>query len=118
MTIDQYNQQFDLSISEKLNELTFLLRRLMPNCEETFAYQMPTFKVGKNIIHFAVQKHHIGIYPGPDAILKFKDKLKDYKHSKGSFQIPLDQPLPLEIIEEIVIYNLYKYNKITKSPIV
>lgn len=106
MTIEQYNQQFDLDLSVKLNELTQLLRQLMPGCEETFAYQMPTFKVKKNIIHFAVQKHHIGIYPGPDAIAYFESALKDYKHAKGSFQVPFDQVIPYALIREMVNYNL------------
>lgn len=106
MTIEQYNQQFDLDLSVKLNELTQLLRQLMPGCEETFAYQMPTFKVKKNIIHFAVQKHHIGIYPGPDAIAYFESALKDYKHAKGSFQVPFDQALPYALIRDMVNYNL------------
>ena len=106
MTIEQYNQQFDLDLIVKLNELTQLLRQLMPGCEETFAYQMPTFKVKKNIIHFAVQKHHIGIYPGPDAIAYFESALKDYKHAKGSFQVPFNQTLPFALIRDMVLYNL------------
>lgn len=106
MTIEQYNQQFDLDLTVKLNELTQLLRQLMPGCEETFAYQMPTFKVKKNIIHFAVQKHHIGIYPGPDAIAYFESALKDYKHSKGCFHVPFKNDVPLELIEKMVKYNL------------
>lgn len=111
MTIDQYNHQLDGQIKEKLTELTAFLRGLMPNCEETFAYQMPTFKVGKNIIHFAVQKKHIGIYPGPEAIKHFEDLLGFFKYSKGSFQVPFDQPMPYELIEKMVKYNLELYKK-------
>lgn len=110
MKIEAYIQQFDQGTQIKLFELTKLLRQLMPDAIETFSYQMPTFKVKKNIIHFAVFKNHIGIYPGPEAIVKFSDEIQSYVHSKGSIQIPINEPLPLGLIQEIVKYNLDYYN--------
>ena len=64
---------------------------------------MPTWWQGHNIIHFAAQKKHIGLYPGPEAVVQFAEKLDQagYKYSKGSIQIPYSDDLPLNLIAEI-----------------
>ncbi|EHO49925.1 iron chaperone [Lentilactobacillus kisonensis] len=67
---------------------------------------MPTFYFHRNIIHFANFKHHIGIYPGAEAIIQFAGQLADYKTSKGTIQLPVDKPLPESLIRQIVRFNL------------
>ena len=62
---------------------------------------MPTYWKKHNLIQFAAFKKHIGLYPGPEAVEAFADKLQDYKTSKGAIQIPYDKPLPLELIAQI-----------------
>jgi uncharacterized protein YdhG (YjbR/CyaY superfamily) len=69
---------------------------------------MPTFYQNGNLIHFLLHKHHIGLYPGAEAVTYFKEKLSNYKTSKGAIQLPLDKPLPKALIEEIVRYNVSK----------
>ena len=71
---------------------------------------MPTFWKGRNIIHFAPAKNHIGIYPGPDAITAFAERLKDYKTSKGALQLPNKKELPLDLIADIARWS-YEKNK-------
>ena len=67
---------------------------------------MPTWWSGHNIIHFAAQKKHIGLYPGPEAVAFFSEKLDAYmfKYSKGSIQIPYSDELPLPLISEIAAW--------------
>lgn len=60
-----------------------------------------TYWKKRNLIHFAAFKKHIGLYPGPEAVEEFADKLKEYKTSKGTIQFPFNKPLPLELIGEI-----------------
>jgi uncharacterized protein YdhG (YjbR/CyaY superfamily) len=67
---------------------------------------MPTFYLHENLVHFAVYKNHIGFYPGPEAIEVYHHRLEGYTYSKGAIQFPLDKPLPLEIIQEIVRYRI------------
>lgn len=67
----------------------------------TMAYGMPTYRDRRNIIHFASQKHHLGIYPGSQAIVQFAEELKPYKTSKGAIQFPFDKPIPYELIGRI-----------------
>lgn len=63
---------------------------------------MPTFKGKHNIIHFAANKKHLGLYPGEKAIEHFADRLSEYKTSKGTIQLPYDKPMPLDLIADIV----------------
>lgn len=92
---------------EKLLQLYEIIHKQMPaGYDEKISYGMPTFHYHKNIIHFANFKNHIGIYPGPKAIGAFKDQLDDYKTSIGAIQLPVDQPLPEDLIRRIVQFNL------------
>src|SRR5690606_38723786 len=73
---------------------------------EKISYGMPTFYYNGNLIHFAMHKNHLGLYPGTGAINHFKDQLQAYKTSKGTVQFPLNQPLPEKLIAGIIAYNV------------
>ena len=74
---------------------------------ETISYGIPTFKVsGKNLIHFAAYKNHMGLYPGPGPISHFKEQLAAYETSKGTVKFPLEEEIPFKVIKEIVAYAL------------
>ena len=78
---------------------------VVAEAEERVSYQMPTFWKGRNIIHFAAAKKHIGIYPGGEATSVFADRLTQFKTSKGAIQLPYDAELPLELIAEMARWN-------------
>lgn len=105
-TIDDYLDQFPQDIQQKLTALRQVIRQQAPGATEKISYQMPTFYQTTNLVHFAAHKHHIGLYPGPDAITAFGEELAGYKTSKGAIQFPLDQPLPLDLIGRIVRYRV------------
>jgi len=108
-TIDEYIDQFEGDKKTYLNQVRQLIAGVVPaETTETISYQMPTFRYNGNLIHFAMNKQHLGIYPGPDAIEHFAAELKDFKTSKGAIQIPIDQPLPEKIIRDIVAFNIEK----------
>lgn len=88
-------------IQSRLREVYVTIKNVLPDAQEKISWQMPTFWKGRNIIHFAAFKHHIGLYPGGQATTVFADKLKDYKTSKGAIQLSNNKPLPLELIAEI-----------------
>lgn len=104
--IDEYILQFTPDIQEKLQALQTVIKKVAPAATEKFSYQMPTFYLYGNLVHFAVQKNHIGFYPAPSGITNFKELLKEYKTSKGAVQFPIDQPLPLETIRKIVQFRV------------
>ena len=74
------------------------IRAAAPDAEEKISYQMPTFFLKGNLVHFAAFKQHIGFYPAPWGIEEFNEELSIYKGAKGSVQFPLDQPLPLDLV--------------------
>lgn len=108
-TIDEYINQFDGEKKEYLIKVRQLIAGLVPpDSDETISYQMPTFRYKGNIIHFAMNKNHLGLYPGPAAIEHFITELKNFKTTKGAIQIPLDQRIPTQIITDIVNFNIDK----------
>lgn len=105
--IKDYITKQPVDRQSQLNELYQIIAAEMPeNTTEKISYGMPTFYFHRNIIHFANFKHHMGIYPGSKAIVKFATQLTKYQTSKGAIQLPVNKPLPAELIRQIVRYNL------------
>lgn len=105
-TVDEYILSQDVEIRHHLQSVREVLSRSLPEAIEKISWSMPTYWKGHNIIHFAANKKHIGLYPGPEAVSFFAEKLdqEGYKYSKGSIQIPYSDDLPLELIEEIAVW--------------
>ena len=105
-SIDEYISAFPKDIQGKLREMRAVIHETAPEAEEKISYQMPTFYLKGNLVHFAAFKNHIGFYPVPTGIEKFKKELSAYKTSKGAVQFPLDQPLPVDLIRKIVKFRV------------
>jgi uncharacterized protein YdhG (YjbR/CyaY superfamily) len=105
-TIDEYIAHFPPDIQEILQKLRATIRAAAPEAEEAISYQMPTFKLKGNLVHFAAYKNHIGFYPAPRGIEAFAQELSVYKGSKGTVQFPIDQPLTLDLISKIVHFRV------------
>jgi uncharacterized protein YdhG (YjbR/CyaY superfamily) len=105
-TIDEYIAAFPLEIQSILSNIREIVRKLAPEATEKISYQMPTFYLNGNLVHFAAFKKHIGFYPTPSGIEAFQEELSKYKGAKGSVQFPLNQPIPYDLIRKIVIYRL------------
>ncbi len=106
-TIDEYIKSFPGDIRVILEKIRQTIHKAAPEAVEAIAYQMPTFKLnGKNLVHFAAFKHHIGFYPTPSGIEAFEKELSLYKGAKGSVQFPLDKPIPYDLIEKIVLFRV------------
>lgn len=103
-TIDEYIEAQPREAQSYLNQIRETIKRAIPEAQERISWSMPTYWKGRNIIHFAGFKKHIGLYPGPEAVAEFAERLKGYKTSKGAVQLPLDKPLPLELIAEIAVW--------------
>ncbi len=83
-----------------------MIKEAAPEATEKISYQMPTFYLHGNLVHFAAYKKHIGFYPSPSGIEAFKEEISSYKWAKGSVQFPLDKPIPYELIRKITIYRV------------
>lgn len=110
-TIDQYITQFPETVQIVLQTIRKTIQNEVPEATETISYSIPTFKLGKPLVHFAAYKTHIGFYPGTSAIEAFKKELKTYKTSKGTIQFPLDKTISLDLILKIVKYRVSELNQ-------
>ena len=102
-TVEDYIHAQDEDVRSQLQSVRKILIASLPGATEKIAWSMPTYWKDHNIIHFAAQKKHIGLYPGPEAVTHFASKLDQVglKYSKGSIQIPYSGNLPLGLIAEI-----------------
>lgn len=109
--IDAYIENFPKDVQVKLNLLRSIILELIPEAEEVISYQMPTYKLTENIVHFAGYEKHIGFYPTPSAIEKFKHEFGALKFSKGGVQFPLNEDLPLDLIKRMILFRLNEVNE-------
>jgi len=110
-SINEYIQSFPENIQEALKKLRTIISETAPNAEEAISYNIPTFKLNGNLVHFAAYKKHIGFYPTPSGIEKFKEDLSAYEVAKGSVKFPLNKPLPYDLIREIVKFRVKEIMK-------
>jgi uncharacterized protein YdhG (YjbR/CyaY superfamily) len=115
--IDEYIGMYPKEIQEMLQSIRRTIKKAAPSAEEAISYQIPTFKLNGNLVHFAAFKNHIGFYPASSGIQAFKQELSAYKLSKGTVQFPIDKKLPLGLISKIVKYRVqenYSKSKLRK----
>ncbi|MFM7165542.1 MAG: iron chaperone [Planctomycetaceae bacterium] len=103
--IDAYISQFPKNIQLLLNQIRTTVTKAVPQAEEALKYGIPTLRMKTNLLHYAAFEKHIGLYPTPSGMQQFADELKGWVQGKGSVQLPLDQPLPLDLIRRIALFR-------------
>lgn len=118
-SMDAYIEGFPKEVQIILQKIRQTIKDAAPDATETINYQMPTFRLNGNLVHFAAYKNHIGFYPTPSGISAFKNELDKYKNAKGSVQFPINKEIPYDLIHKIVKYrveeNLMKSNSKSKK---
>lgn len=104
--IDSYILNQKKELQNSLFHLRNFIKNLAPDSLELIAYGIPTFKLNGNLVHFGASKNHIGFYPAPSAIIKFKEDLHEYKCTKGTIQFPFDKPIPFDLVKKIVEFRI------------
>lgn len=112
-TIDEYIDSFPKDVQKKLKEIRRLVKKQSPLAQEKISYQMPTFVLNGNLLHFAAYSKHIGFYPTPSGIKAFSKELSKYKNSKGAVQFPITEELPIKLIKKIIKYRVKENSKKT-----
>lgn len=102
--VEAYIKGCPLELQGRLTDLRNTILEAAPQLKEKIAYGMPAYYIKGNVLYFALNKHHIGLYPTPLGVEHFKDRLGNYKTSKGAIQLPHAEPLPLPLIREITIW--------------
>ena len=105
--VDEYIESFPDNVRKILTRIRKIILDHAPDADESFAYQMPAYKTnGKPLVYFAGFKNHIGFYATPTGHAEFAKELSKYKQGKGSVQFPLDKPLPIDLIAQIVRFRV------------
>jgi uncharacterized protein YdhG (YjbR/CyaY superfamily) len=104
--IDNYIEGFPPVVQKQLKEIRAIIKAAAPEAQELISYCMPAYKLNGMLVYFAGYKAHIGFYPTPSGIKKFLPKLKAFKCSKAAVQFPIDQPLPKDLIKEMVVFRI------------
>ncbi len=105
-TIDAYIAGAPKEAQAILKKIRALIKKEAPDAVEAIKYGMPTFILGGNLVHFAAFKNHIGFYPTPTGIEKFKKEIAVYEWAKGSVQFPLGEPMPYDLIRKITAFRV------------
>lgn len=105
--VTQYIAKFPQEVQDALTQIRSVVREAAPSATEGLAYGMPAYKThGKPLVYFGGYKKHIGFYATPSGHQEFEAELSGYKQGKGSVQFPLDQPMPLDLIQRIVRFRV------------
>jgi uncharacterized protein YdhG (YjbR/CyaY superfamily) len=102
--IDDYLMGVTPVQKKELERVRKIVKTMVPDTEEVISYGLPTLKYkGKNLIHFAAFKDHMSVFPGGGPTELLKEKLKDFKTSKGTIQFTTENPIPEELLKEIIL---------------
>ena len=106
-SIDDYAATLPPESQNILNEIRAAIKAQAPEAREKISYQMPAFELnGKSLIHFAAWKTHFSIYPVPEGDADFNKKVSKYVDGKGTFKFPLDEPIPMKLINQVIKLHL------------
>lgn len=104
--MDEYIAGSPEEVRKMLQKIRTTIRKAAPGAVETIKYQIPTFTLNGNLISFAAYKNHIGIYPAPRGVPEFAAELSAYAGEKSTLRLPLDQPIPVDLISRIVKFRI------------
>src|SRR5712692_6571088 len=104
-TIDEYIKTFPEDVQSILEKMRQTIRKAAPEAEEAISYQMPTFKLNGNLVHFAAFKNHVSFFPTARGVEAFKKELSRFKGSRGTVQFPLDRPIPYDLVRKITVFR-------------
>ena len=115
-SVDEYIAIFPKEIIEILENLRKVIKETAPEAQEAISYNMPGYKLNGMLLWFAAAKNHIGLYPTASPIIFFKEALKEYKTSKGAIQFPINKPIPLVLVREIIKFKVDENTSKLKKP--
>lgn len=105
-SVDSYIAGFPEESQKMLRQIRAVIKKAVPKAEEVMSYHMPAYKYHGMVAYFAGFKNHIGFYPMPGPITKFKKELSKYKTSKATVQFPIGEPVPSGLVNKIIKWRV------------
>lgn len=113
-SIDEYIKLYPADVQKMLEGIRETIKKVVPEASEKISYQIPTFYLNGNLVHFAAFADHVSFFPTGAGVEAFKDELRSYKTAKGTIQFPIDKPIPLDLISRITKFRVEQNRKKTK----
>lgn len=106
-SIDEYIAACPEQSQSYVQKIREIVKAVAPKAKEKISYQIACFELnGKNLVHFAGWKKHVSLYPVPAGSEAFNEEISNFADGKGTVKFPLDEPLPLKLIRQIVKYRV------------
>jgi uncharacterized protein YdhG (YjbR/CyaY superfamily) len=104
--VDEYIKSYPPDVQEKLKQLRSIIKKEAPSAVEAISYGMPGYKLGSPLVYFAGFKNHVSFFATPSGIENFRSELENYQTSKSGIRIPIDKPIPEELIRKIIKFRV------------
>jgi uncharacterized protein YdhG (YjbR/CyaY superfamily) len=114
--VDDYIERYPKDVQAVLRKLRAVIRKAAPEAAETISYQIPAYKLGRDLVYFAAFTDHISFFPTSSGVSKFKKELRDCRTSKGTIQFPLDRPIPYGLVMRITKFRRKEVMEKKKKP--
>ena len=107
-SVEQYISEMDPAIQPRLNELRETISAAAPGVEERISYNIPGYRLNNRyLIYMSAAKSHIGLYPATEVMRKhFGERLESLITGKATISLKNSQPLPLDLVREIVEFQV------------
>ena len=109
--VDAYVTAADANVRPILQRIRRIVRRAVPDAQETMGYKMPAFRRGRIFLYVAAFKKHIGVYPPLTTDEALRGELSPYANEKGNLRFPLDQPMPYDLIARVAEALAVQYSR-------
>ena len=100
---EAYFETFPDDVKARLETIQASVLSLFPGATKCISYSMPAFRDQRVFVYFAAFKKHIGIYPPVAQDLALIQELAPFRGPKGNLSFPLSQPLPIDLIERVIL---------------
>lgn len=93
-TVYEYLAVQPVAARTVLRRVRAVIRKAVPDAEETISYQIPAYKQrGGIVIYFAGWKDHYALYPATGCIAEeLRDEIAPYRASKGTLRFCFRSP--------------------------
>lgn len=106
-SVAEYIGSFPPDVQKVLKEMRATIKEVVPTAKEKISYQIACFELnGKNLVHYAGWKNHVSMYPTPEGTAAFNRAIAKYADGKGTTKFPLNEPLPVKLIQQIVKFRV------------
>ncbi|HET9416268.1 MAG TPA: DUF1801 domain-containing protein [Candidatus Limnocylindria bacterium] len=110
-TVDDYMAGLPEGRRTAMEQLRATIRAVAPDATEAISYNMPAFRLdGKFFVSYDAYRRHYSLFPWTDAMVaELGDAIRPYAVGKGTLRFPADQPIPLDLVRQIVEIRLREF---------